>query len=147
VPAECEFVFSVRVTETSVARRVETELKEYIDSEILPAMRKEYPAASVNVVRVWSVPAFNSPERAPFIRTVRSILKNHKVQKLAGGTEGGFFQDLGMPTIIVGPGGYRGHMANEYTEVAFLKKSEVFTTDIVRRMTTGVGIVEEDAKL
>ena len=147
VPAECDFDFSVRVTETSVAKRVETEVKEYIDKEILPAMRKEYPEASVDLLRVWSVPAFNSPEDAPFIRTVRNILKNDKVQKLAGGTEGGFFQDLGMPTIIVGPGGYRGHMANEYTEIVFLKNSEAFTEDIVRRMTTGVGICGAEAKL
>ncbi|KPA74515.1 glutamamyl carboxypeptidase putativemetallo-peptidase Clan MH Family M18 [Leptomonas pyrrhocoris] len=147
VPAECEFTFSVRLMETSVAKRVETEVQEYINREILPAMRKEYAEASVDLKPERISPAFDSPEDSPFVRTVRRILKNYKVQKLSGGTEGGFFQALGMPTIIVGPGGYRGHMANEYTEVAFLKKSEAFTEEIVRRMTTGEGIVEVDARL
>ncbi|KAK7201557.1 glutamamyl carboxypeptidase [Novymonas esmeraldas] len=140
VPAECEFMFSVRVTETTVAKRVEAEVQQYISETILPAMREEYPEASVELIADCSVPAFNSPEETEFIKTVRDILGVQTVCKLTGATESGFFQDLGMPTIIVGPGGYGGHMPNECTEVAFLKKSEAFTTELVRRATTGKGI-------
>jgi acetylornithine deacetylase len=135
VPAECEFVFSVRVTETSVARRVETELKEYIDSEILPAMRKEYPAASVDFAPDWFAPAYNANEQHPFTKMVREMLQDNTIRKAGGGTESGFFEDdVAIPTVIVGPGGFGAHLENEYTEVRLLEKTYTFTKDLVSRV-------------
>ncbi|KPA74488.1 glutamamyl carboxypeptidase putativemetallo-peptidase Clan MH Family M18 [Leptomonas pyrrhocoris] len=136
VPAECEFTFSVRVTETSVAKRVETEVQEYINREILPAMRKEYAEASVDLKPDWFAPAYNANEKHPFIKMVREMLQDSKIRKAGGGTESGFFEDdLSIPTVIVGPGGFGAHLANEYTEVQLLEKSSNFTRDLVARVT------------
>ncbi|KAL7698269.1 glutamamyl carboxypeptidase [Lotmaria passim] len=136
VPAECEFIFSVRVTETSLAKRVETEVKEYVDKEILPAMRKEFPEASVDVIPEWFAPAYNANEKHPFVKMVREMLHDNAVCKAGGGTESGFFEDdLAIPTVIVGPGGFGAHLANEYTEVQLLEKSYNFTKELVSRVT------------
>ncbi|KAK7201536.1 glutamamyl carboxypeptidase [Novymonas esmeraldas] len=136
VPAECEFEFSVRVTETAMAKRVEAEVRHYIDSVVLPAMREEYPEASVEMTPDWDAPAFNADENNPFTQTVRKMMNDFTVRKMSGGSESGFFEEtLGIPTVIVGPGGYKVHQANEHTEVRLLDKSMKFTEDLVRRYT------------
>ncbi|KPI85076.1 hypothetical protein ABL78_5881 [Leptomonas seymouri] len=62
VLAECEVDFSVRVTVTSVARRVKVELRGCIEVELLPATREEFPEVPVELVGVLPVSAFRSPE-------------------------------------------------------------------------------------
>ncbi|KAK7201533.1 glutamamyl carboxypeptidase [Novymonas esmeraldas] len=136
VPAECEFIFSIRVTENAVAKRVEAEVQQFISETILPAMREEYPEASVEFMPDWFAPAFNADEKHPFTKMVREMLNDRKIRKVGGGTESGFFEEvLGIPTVIVGPGGYWAHLANEHTEVGFLERSGKFLEDVVTRVS------------
>ncbi|KAK7201532.1 glutamamyl carboxypeptidase [Novymonas esmeraldas] len=135
VPAECEFIFSIRVTENMLAKRVEAEVQQYISETILPAMREEYPEALVEMVPQWDVPAYNANEKHPFTKMVREMVNDFKIRKSPGGTESGFFEEnLGIPTVIVGPGGENLHLANEYTELRLLETSAKFTEELVRRV-------------
>ncbi|KAK7201534.1 glutamamyl carboxypeptidase [Novymonas esmeraldas] len=131
----CEFTFSVRAMHSGVAKRVEAEVQQYINETILPAMREEYPEASVEFMPDWFAPAFNANERHPFTKMVREMMREHKIRKVGGGTESGFFEeDLGIPTVLVRPGGENTHLANEYTEAALLERSGKFTEELVRRV-------------
>ncbi|KAK7198270.1 glutamamyl carboxypeptidase [Novymonas esmeraldas] len=132
VPADCEFEFSVRITDTTVARSIDKCIREYVKAVVLPAMREEYADASVEIDAYNMCPAFNGREEEPFTKLVRKMLKDTKVRKAGGTTEAGFFQeDLKIPTVIVGPGGERAHEANEYTLCDNLVKCETFTKDLV----------------
>ncbi|KAK7194069.1 glutamamyl carboxypeptidase [Novymonas esmeraldas] len=121
VPAECSFEFNIRITDTKVALDVDARIRKYIDDVVLPAMREEYAEASVVLDAFCCCPAFNAKEDAPFTRLARKLMNYHKIVKGTGTTEAGFFQeDLGIPTVIIGPGTAGAHEANEYTAVTDL---------------------------
>jgi acetylornithine deacetylase len=132
VPAECEFEFSVRITDTGIAHTIDKRVRQYVDETVLPAMRQEYPEASIEIDAYNLCPAFNGRESEPFVQLVRKMLDDRKVRKAGGTTEAGFFQEeLKIPTVIAGPGGSGAHEANEYTLCKNLVKCEKFTKDLV----------------
>ncbi|KAL7702774.1 glutamamyl carboxypeptidase [Lotmaria passim] len=136
VPADCEFEFSVRLTDTAIARLIDKRIRQYIDEVVVPAMRREYSEACVEIDAYNLCPAFNGKEAEPFTKLVRKMLNDQKIRKAGGTTEAGFFQEqLQIPTVIVGPGGSGAHEANEYTFCDNLVKCEKFTKDLVSLCT------------
>ncbi|KPA73087.1 glutamamyl carboxypeptidase putativemetallo-peptidase Clan MH Family M18 [Leptomonas pyrrhocoris] len=137
VPAECEFVYSVRVTDGETANDIEQRVGQYIQRVILPSMKEEYPEASVEVTPGACYPAFNADEADPVVKQSRHLCKDHEVRKIGGGTEAGYFQNvLGVPTVIVGPGPFEmAHLPNEYVSIADMDQSTRFTMDLVKLYT------------
>lgn len=132
VPAECVFEFNIRIADTRVAMSVDRRIREYVNDVVLPAMREEYPNAQVEVDAFNSCPAFNANEDAPFTKVVRRLMKSYKISKGNGTTEAGFFQEeLGVPTIIFGPGTAGAHEANEYTAVKDLMACTKATEELI----------------
>ncbi|KPA78817.1 glutamamyl carboxypeptidase putativemetallo-peptidase Clan MH Family M18 [Leptomonas pyrrhocoris] len=137
VPAECDFMYSVRLTESQVARDIEQRVLRYVKESVVPLMKEEYPDATVKITQGVSYPAFNASEEAEATKQARRLCKDHDVHRSGGGTEAGFFQDiLGIPTVIVGPGpGSMAHLPNEYVLVDQMERSMQFTTDFVKLYT------------
>ncbi|KAL7702802.1 glutamamyl carboxypeptidase [Lotmaria passim] len=137
VPAECDFTYSVRLTESKTARDIEQRVMRHVTESIIPLMREEAPEATVRITQGVAYPAFNASEEADTTKQARRLCKDHDVHRSGGGTEAGFFQDiLGIPTVIVGPGpGSMAHLPNEYVLVEQMEKSMQFTTDFVEFFT------------
>ena len=58
------------------------------------------------------------------------------------GTEGGFFQRAGTPTIICGPGSIeQAHKADEYVDLSQLQQCEQFMDKLVQRLSTNTAAV------
>ena len=137
VPAECDFVFNVRVTDKETPNDIEARVKRFIDDNVLPAMREEYPEATVSFTRPLSMPAFNGKEDAAVTQKALKLRKHDKVHYDGGGTEGAYFEDtLGIPTIVIGPGpAMMAHLPNEYVLVEQMEQSTAFTLDMVKLYT------------
>ncbi|KPA81690.1 glutamamyl carboxypeptidase putativemetallo-peptidase Clan MH Family M18 [Leptomonas pyrrhocoris] len=136
VPAECVFEFNIRIADTKVAMNVDARIRQYINEVVVPEMRKEYAEAAVDLDAFCCCPAFNAKEDAPFTKLARKIMKSQKVVKGTGTTEAGFFQEeLGIPTVIIGPGTAGAHEANEYTAVADLLRCTEVTQELVSYCT------------
>ncbi|KPA78815.1 glutamamyl carboxypeptidase putativemetallo-peptidase Clan MH Family M18 [Leptomonas pyrrhocoris] len=119
VPAECEFTFSMRVTEIAEKERVESELKQYISSVVLPAMRKEFAEAQIEMVRTADYPSFTGSDDNALTQEARRLRADPHQHRSGGGTEAGYFHGvLNIPSVIVGPGGVdEAHQPNEFVSV------------------------------
>ena len=137
VPADCEFAYSVRVTDGETASDIEHRVGQYIEQVVLPSMREEFAEAAVEVKPGACYPAFSADENDPVVRRSRHLCKDHEVRKIGGGTEAGYFQNvLGVPTVIVGPGPFDvAHLPNEYVTVEELDKCACFTMNLVKLYT------------
>ncbi|KAG5490392.1 hypothetical protein JKF63_00512 [Porcisia hertigi] len=137
VPAQCDFVFTVRTTENETPEEIERSVRAYINDRVLPLMREEYPEADVTVTRSCTMPAFNGKEDAAVTQRALKLRKERMTYRTGGGTESGYFDGvLGIPTVIVGPGpSAMAHLANEYVLVDDMEKSTAFTMDMVRLYT------------
>ncbi|CAJ1010324.1 putative Peptidase family M20/M25/M40/Peptidase dimerization domain containing protein [Leishmania naiffi] len=137
VPAQCEFVVTVRITDNETPNDIERRVRAYVNDHVLPAMREEYPDAEVTVTRPVTMPAFNGKDDAAVTQRALKLRNDKKTYRTGGGTEGGYFEDvLGVSTVVVGPGPCAmAHLPNEYVLVDQMEKSTAFTMDMVRLYT------------
>lgn len=80
------------------------------------------------------VPAFETPASAAIVQTAES-LTGHSAEAVAFGTEGPFLQQLGMDTIIMGPGSIdQAHQPDEYLSLAQIDPGVKLIRQLVERL-------------
>ncbi|NVK48090.1 MAG: acetylornithine deacetylase [Rhodobacteraceae bacterium] len=80
------------------------------------------PEARVEVTEVNAYPGLDVPEEAEIGTLAKTLAQTNAVTKVAFGTEAGFFQGLGIPTVVCGPGSMegQGHKPDEYVTLSQL---------------------------
>ncbi len=127
VPAECEFQFEYRNLPGVDAAGIEARIRAYIDSELLPRMKREHPEAAIDLVRTAGAPALDTAEQAAVTALVRALARDDVIRKVAYATEGGQFAQAGIPTVICGPGNIQqAHRADEYVALEQIVACEAF---------------------
>ncbi|EPY33558.1 acetylornithine deacetylase [Strigomonas culicis] len=137
VPEHCQLTFSIRILKDEEALQLEKDVKAYVESTVLPEMRREFADATVTVTRGAHYPAFNGDATCPFTQQAMRLCKVEAAQYMGCGTEGGFFQDrLHVPTVIAGPGDLAlAHVADEHVPDAQLQKSTQMVQALAAVMT------------
>ncbi|EPY36922.1 acetylornithine deacetylase [Angomonas deanei] len=121
VPELCSFRFAMRVTNREVAKGVQEKIQQYIDADVLPGMKKEYPNAKIDFLCVSESIPFEAKESAPVTQHARRLVKDTEVHKMGALTEAGYFQKrLSIPTVILGPGSLEhcAHKPDEFVETS-----------------------------
>ena len=85
-------------------------------SAIVAAAKTHAAEADISFTITNSYPGLNTPETADIVALVKSLTGANTTIKVAFGTEGGLFsRDLGIPTIVCGPGSMdQGHKPDEF---------------------------------
>lgn len=73
---------------------------------------------SITLDQIAAYPGLDTPADAVVTRLVQRLARNEAPTKVAFGTEAGFFDARGIPTVVCGPGDMegQGHKADEYVE-------------------------------
>lgn len=81
--------------------------------------RHIWPEARIEVEQYLSYPGLDVSETDEIVTYGRKLAQNEKTTKVAFGTEAGFFSELGIPTVVCGPGSMerQGHVQDEYVEL------------------------------
>ena len=133
VPDLCEFEFEYRNLPGVDPEPILDEIREFIESQVLPAMRREHPNAAVELEKLASAPGLNPDEQAAITKLVRELTRDDTVRKVAYGTEAGLFQRAGVPSIICGPGNIeQAHRPDEYVDLEQIEQCEQFLRALIR---------------
>lgn len=86
----------------------------------------ETHGSRIDLEQVTAYPGLATATDAEVTRIVQRLARCQTLTKVAFGTEAGFFDDLGIPTIVCGPGDMeaQGHKPDEYLERAQLEACE-----------------------
>ena len=128
IPDVCEFSYEFRnlpgLSPDSIQARIET----YIQTELLPRMRQEHEAARIDIEAMpAAVPALEASESDAVTRLARALTGDQGIAKVSYGTEGGQFQNAGIPAVICGPGHIeQAHRPDEFVAIAQLEACEDF---------------------
>ncbi|MEP4038886.1 acetylornithine deacetylase [Pseudophaeobacter sp.] len=81
-----------------------------------------FPGAAITLNRYNAYPGLDVPRDAPVVTLAQRLAGQQDITKVAFGTEAGFFSNLGIPTVVCGPGSMegQGHKPDEYVEEAQL---------------------------
>jgi len=125
IPDACEFMFEFRHLPEVDPQIILTKIQAYIDNELLPEIRREYPEGCVTLKNLAGPPSFEASETADITQLIRTVSGENAILKVAYATEAGQFQAANIPTIVCGPGNIaQAHRADEYVTIEQLRLCE-----------------------
>ncbi|MGE0093252.1 MAG: acetylornithine deacetylase [Alphaproteobacteria bacterium] len=115
ISRQCRFHWDVRLMPGGSLDEIEGRLREFIAKDILPKMRAVEPNASVSTEKLFGVPGLAPEPNSPAEQLCFRLTGANSTAVIAFGTEGGQFQEAGIPTVVCGPGSIHvAHKPNEY---------------------------------
>ncbi|MDR0207709.1 MAG: acetylornithine deacetylase [Pseudomonas putida] len=122
LPAECEFDFEVRALPGFDAQVVADELERFAEAELLPRMQAVQADTGVSLRPLSAYPGLATPADSEAARLLALLSGSSEFGTVAFGTEGGLFDQAGIPTVVCGPGSMdQGHKPDEFVSLAQLQ--------------------------
>lgn len=86
--------------------------------QVATAHRSQFPDARIEVDQYNAYPGLSVAGDAPVVSLAQRLAQSNDVTKVPYGTEAGYFDGLGIPTVVCGPGSMegQGHKPDEYLE-------------------------------
>jgi acetylornithine deacetylase len=104
---------------------------------ILPEMHRTDPGTSISIEPRTGSPGLSTGEKDEITRLAQALSRNPSTAKVAYVTEGGLFQQAGIPAIICGPGSIaQAHKPDEYVSLEQLALCESFMERLLEQMCT-----------
>lgn len=115
VPAECEFDFEVRALPDFDAQDVASQLQAYAEEQLLPRMRAVQADTDIKLRPLSAYPGLATSPESEAARLLAILSQSSAFGTVAFGTEGGLFDQAGIPTVVCGPGSMdQGHKPDEF---------------------------------
>ncbi|MBE0624914.1 MAG: acetylornithine deacetylase [Burkholderiales bacterium] len=138
VPRECVFQFEFRYLPGADPDALEREIKDYAERVILPEMHRTDPGTGISFETRAEIPGLNTTEEEELTRLAQALSRNKSASKVAYATEGGLFQQAGIPAIICGPGSIeQAHKPDEYVTLEQVALCESFMERLLEQMCAG----------
>ncbi len=132
VPEECEFDFEVRALPGFEAQAVADRLQTYAEAELLPRMRAVSGASDIRLRALSAYPGLATPAESEAAQLVALLSGSDDFGTVAFGTEGGLFDQAGIPTVVCGPGSMdQGHKPDEFVSVEQLQGCDAMLRRLV----------------
>jgi acetylornithine deacetylase len=133
VPDRCELAFEFRVLPGEDADALVEEVMRFAREVIEPEMKARAPETGIAFEQISSFPGLDTAADAEVTRLAKRLAGRNDHAKVAYGTEGGRFVEIGaIPTVVVGPGSIgQAHKADEFIEVSELVKCEAFLDRLI----------------
>ncbi len=138
VPRECIFQFEFRYLPGADPNALEREIKDYAERVILPEMQRTDPNTGISIETKAANPGLSTSETDEITRLAQALSRNQSTAKVAYLTEGGLFQQAGIPAIICGPGSIeQAHKPDEYVTLGQVALCESFMERLLENMCAG----------
>ena len=99
------------------------ELEKYANEILLPEMKKIFPDASIEKQIIGEIVGFDRQEKSEACELISSLTGDNSRQVVSFGTEAGLFQEIGISTVVCGPGSIeQAHKIDEFIILDELKK-------------------------
>jgi acetylornithine deacetylase len=125
IPEHAEFDMEWRVIPADNAMHELQRLREHVGRNIEPSMKTVSPATGFDFEVMVDMPGMSLPPGHALAGLVKQLTGSNSTGKVSYGTEGGFYQDAGIPTIVCGP----GHIAQAHQPDEWIAESELAACD------------------
>lgn len=99
--------------------------------------RERWAGAAIELECRNAYPGLEVDSSGDAAQFAREIWPGCGVTKVAFGTEAGVFSEIGVPTVVCGPGSMsaQGHKPDEYIEIAQLRSCKAMLEGVVKRLS------------
>ncbi len=108
-----------------------SEIDKYANEILIPEMKKIFPNSSIKKKIIGEVIGFDREKDSKACEFVSNITGDNSREVVSFGTEAGLFQEVGISTVVCGPGSIQqAHKIDEFIELIELKKCLKFLEGI-----------------
>jgi len=138
VPKDCTFDFEFRYLPSEDPAVLFGEVQRFAAEKLLPEMRAISAAAGFEFEELSSMAGLDMSSEDEVTRLVMQLSGANGTGKVSFGTEGGLYQDFGIPTIVCGPGSIeQAHKPDEWIEIEQLAAAERFMDRLLDHTSHG----------
>ena len=115
---------------------VNNELNEFVNKELLPEMKKIFPKSSIKKEIIGEIIGFNRVSKSEACEFISNLTGDNSREVVSFGTEAGLFQEIGISTVVCGPGSIeQAHKVDEFIVLDQIKKCLILLEDIKNNST------------
>ena len=99
------------------------EIDKFAKEELLPKMKKVFSDASIEKNIIGEIVGFDRKDKSDACELISNLTGDNSRQVVSFGTEAGLFQEIGISTVVCGPGSIeQAHKIDEFIILDELKK-------------------------
>ena len=115
---------------------VNNEMDKYVNTKLLPEMTKVFPKSSIKKEIIGEVIGFNRVEKSEACEFISNLTGDNSRGVVSFGTEAGLFQEIGISTVVCGPGSIeQAHIVDEFITLDQIKKCLILLEGINNNST------------
>jgi len=138
VPRDCWFDFEIRSLPAQGPDALHDEIMEFAKRYVEPEMKEVDPATGFDFKTVNDTAGFDLADDHPAVRFVTGLTGDNSIGRVSFGTEAGLFNEVGVPTVVCGPGSIKqAHKPDEFVSLDQLAQGEAFLRRLMDHMCGG----------
>ena len=137
IPEHAAFTMEWRVVPGVDALAQVTALRDWLNAHVEPAMRAVDPSCGFTLEVIDNIPGLALDADHALATLVKQLAGSNSTGKVSYGTEGGLYQNAGIPTIVCGPGNIaQAHKPDEWIAQSQLDACDAFIQRLADRLAT-----------
>ncbi|MBX3456548.1 acetylornithine deacetylase [Ferrovibrio sp.] len=142
VPKDCSFLWEIRYLPQDDVMAMYESVVAYARDKIEPELKAIDPGCGCHFHQISEFPGLATDDAAPVVQLAKALTGANRVAKVSFGTEAGLFSELGIPTIVCGPGSIeQAHKPNEFISLEQVALGEAFMGRLLERAREGSTMV------
>ena len=136
IPERCEFVMEWRTIPSDDFFAEVERLRAHLAATVEPAMKAVDPACGFTLDVMNWIPGMALPGGHGLADMVKQLTGSNSMGYVSYGTEGGLYEQAGIPTIVCGPGNIaQAHQPDEWIEQSQLDACDAFLRRLADRLS------------
>ena len=140
VPLDCSFTWEYRLMPGADPDEIRQRFDRFANGTVLPRMHAVDPNTGIETEHLCTVPGLEPDVGSPAESAAMALARRNRTEVVAYATEGGQFQQAGIPTVVCGPGSIeQAHQPNEYIELSQVRACEAFLRRLLDEVSAEMG--------
>jgi len=133
---QCVVDWELRPVVPEDGKFVNESIETYVKDVLLPEMKKVYPKANIEKEIIGEIIGFTKEEKSDAVNLVCNLTGDNSRDVVSFGTEAGLFQEIGISTVVCGPGSIeQAHKIDEHVSFDQLKLCLKMLIDLKEQLT------------